>query len=400
MTSRVWMIILSGGIILGIALGFRQSLGLFLPHLSTDLGIGRESFALGMGLLNLFWGIGAPFTGALADRYGSFYIIIISALLYAAGLAVMTMSGQGEQLLTSGILMGLGLSGVGFSVILGVVGRNAPEDKRGMALGVASMGGSIGQFLALPYVHILIENYNWSMTLLILAACSLIMVPLAYSFAEKQTAQQQNISDQTMKEAFYEASNTKDFWLLNLGFFVCGFQVVFVAVHFPAYLSDLGFLPWVGVAALTIIGIGNIIGNFFCGVLGDIYPRKYLLSALYMMRSIIIALFLLFPASQTSVLIFSAGIGLLWLGTVPLTSGLVAKLYGTKYMSMLFGIVFFSHQFGSFLGAWLAGRLYDSVGNYNAMWMICIALGIMASLVHWPISERPVPRLATMKGAE
>ena len=399
-STRIWWLIISGGIILAISLGFRQSLGLFLPFISTEMGIGRESFALGIGLMNLFWGLGAPITGAIADRYGSVTIIIVSGFLYALGLAVMTLSGLGEQLITGGILIGLGLSGAGFSVILGAVGRAAPENKRGLALGIATTGGSIGQFAALPYTHMLIETASWSNALLILAACSLIIVPLAFSFmAPSRTEVVQQGDEQTLKEAFLEACSTHNFWLLNAGFFVCGFHVTFIAVHLPAYLSDAGFLPWLGVAALTLVGLGNIFGSFLCGVLGDIYKRKHLLNLLYFTRAIAIAAFLYIPISETSVLVFSIVMGVLWLGTVPLTSGLIAKIYGTQYMSLLFGFVFLSHQVGGFLGAWLAGRLYDSYGNYDIIWFTSIALGIIAGVIHWPISERPLQRLAVREEA-
>ena len=401
MPFRTLTIIICAGTILAVALGFRQTLGIFLPQISTSLGIGRESFALGLGLMNLFWGLGAPFTGAIADRYGPTRILVISGAAYSAGLAIMTLSNLGgepllgEQLITGGMLIGFGLSGAGFSVILGAVGRSVPEEKRSMALGLASMGGSLGQFLALPYAHVLIENYGWSHTLLILAVCSLIIVPLSYGLSGTGSNSLSNEKpDQSIKEAFFEASASPSFWLLTSGFFVCGVHVAFVAVHLPAYLKDSGFENWVGVAALTLIGFGNIIGTFIFGLLGDLYSRKKLLSGLYFSRSILITIFLLTPISETSVMVFSLGIGLLWLGTVPLTGGLVAKIFGPTYMSMLFGIIFLSHQVGAFLGSWLAGLFYDNLGNYDIMWWISIALGFMAAIIHWPISERPVQRLA------
>lgn len=397
MTRQIWTITICGGLILAIALGFRQTLGIFLPPIESDLNLGREEFALGMGLMNLLWGLGAPITGAIADRYGAVLILIISGAIYAAGLAVMTISGSGEQFLTAGLLQGLALSGVGFSVILGVVGRAAPEEKRGLALGIASTLGSFGQFAATPFAHLLLDNYSWTTTLLIMASCSLIIVPLAFGVTEnrKNNPLQSSGPQQSLKEAFMEATSLPSFWYLTAGFFVCGFQVVFVAVHMPAYLADLKFEPWLGVLSLTLIGLGNIIGSFACGVLGDKYSRKYLLSLLYLLRSALITIFILIPASETSVIIFSFTIGLLWLGTVPLTSGLIAQIFGPVFMSMLFGIAFLSHQVGSFLGSWLAGRVYDSTGSYDLIWWSAILLGILASILHWPISEKPVERSAS-----
>ncbi len=402
MSSRSWTIILCGGMILAIALGFRQSLGLFSKSISADLGIGRESFALGLGLTNLFWGIGAPFTGAIADRYGSVAILVISGILYASGLAVMALSGTGDLLVIGGTVLGFAMSGVGFSVILGVVARSAPTNKQGLALGIASTFGSIGQCAALPYTHVIIEQYGWSQALLVLAACSLVIVPLAFGLMTNSAKSAADGNDSpiqashTMMQALAEARQSPSFWLLNAGFFVCGFQVVFIAVHLPSYLTDKGFTMLFATVALTLIGLGNIIGSFFCGVLGDIYSRKYLLSGLYLARSIIIIAFILLPISSTSIIIFSFTIGLLWLGTVPLTSGLVAKIYGTTFMSTLFGIVFFSHQLGSFFGAWLAGRLFDMTGNYDTMWWAAIGFGVVSSLLHWPISEEPIERQASV----
>ncbi len=396
MTRQIWTITICGGLILAIALGFRQTLGIFLPPIETDLKIGRENFALGIGLMNLLWGLGAPITGAIADRFGAVLILIVSGLIYAAGLAIMTISGNGEQFLTAGVLQGLALSGVGFSVILGVVGRAAPEEKRGLALGIASTLGSFGQFAATPFAHLLLDNYSWITTLLIMASCSLIIVPLAFGVSENRKSNPLQTADQQqgLREAFVEATSLPSFWYLTAGFFVCGFQVVFVAVHMPSYLADLRFEPWLGVLSLTLIGLGNIIGSFACGVLGDKYSKKYLLSMLYLLRSALITVFILVPATETSVIIFSFTIGLLWLGTVPLTSGLIAQIFGPVFMSMLFGIAFLSHQVGSFLGSWLAGRVYDSTGSYDLIWWSAVLLGIFASILHWPISEQPLERTA------
>lgn len=391
MTRPLWIIILSGGTIMGLAVGFRQGFGLFLTPITADLGLGRESFALGIGVLNLVWGLASPFTGAIADRFGTGLVAAAGGMLYAAGLAAMTLSGNGHQFLLGGTLIGLGLSGTGFSVILGMVGRAAPPEKRGKALGIVSMGGSIGQFVALPYTHALIDGFGWVFSFLILALTALLIVPLAAGVAGRNWAAD-GPGDQTMRQAFDEAMGNRSFWLLNTGFFVCGFHLAFVMVHLPAFLADQGFDPWLAAAALTVVGFCNIIGSYGCGVLGDRYSKKNLLSLLYLARALIFAMFLVVPISTVSVFVFSAAMGFLWLGTVPLTSGLVAHMFGTRYMSMLFGIVFVEHQFGGFLGAWMAGSLYDVYGSYEAMWWLSITLGLLSAALHWPIAERPVPR--------
>lgn len=393
MARSLWIIVLSGGAIMGISLGFRQSLGLFLTPISADLEVGRGTFALAMGLMNLAWGLASPFAGAIADRYGSGRVAAMGGIFYAAGLIAMTLSGEGGQLLIGGVLIGLGLSGAGFSVILGTVGRAAPPEKRSMALGVASTCGSIGQFIALPYTHIAIAGFGWLPSLVLLSSTALLMVLLAWGIAGKPSSIE-TVDNQTMGQAFAEAWNHRSFWLLNAGFFVCGFHLAFVAVHLPAYLEDKGFEPWLAVTALTLVGICNIVGSYVCGVLGGMYAKNTVLSLLYLARATIFFVFLMVPVTEVSVLIFSAAIGFLWLGTVPLTSGLVAGIFGTTYMSMLFGIVFLGHQFGGFLGAWLAGYFYDAMGSYDAMWWLSVALGLVSALLHWPITERPVARLA------
>lgn len=393
MSLRIWIIILSGGLILALIMGIRQSLGLYLTPISLELGIGRETFALAMGLQNLLWGLGAPLTGMIADKYGAGRVAAIGGLCYALGLLLLIMEGQGEQLLSGGTLIGLGLSGTGFSVILGVVGRAAPAEKRGMALGFTSMAGSVGQFAAVPYTYVIIEEFGWVNSLMILAATALLIVPLAAGIAGKPVKTDVGGAQQTLKQALREACYDRNFLLLNVGFLVCGFHVVFIATHLPSYIGDAGFDAWLGTAALTLIGIGNIIGSLGCGILGDHFAKKNILSLLYLARSIVICIFISFPISETSILLFSFTIGLLWLGTVPLTSGLVAHIYGTTYMSTLFGIVFLSHQVGSFLGAWLGGLFYDFSGSYDAVWWMSIALGLISALVHWPIREQPVERL-------
>ena len=395
----LWVVVIAAGAVMALAIGFRQSLGLFLTPISLSFGGSRAEFALGIGLMNLFWGLASPFAGAFADRYGAGRVAVFGGLCYSAGLLAMGLSGAGGQLLLGGVLIGLGLSGAGFSVVLGVVGRAAPAAKRSAALGLASMVGSIGQFAALPFSHLLIEGLGWRGALMVLAVCMLLVLPLAIGLSgrPKATELQQDQSNQTLGEAFTEACSTRSFWLLNAGFFVCGFHLAFVAVHLPAFLADQGFAPWLATAALTLVGICNILGSYGCGVLGGWYSKKSLLSLLYLARAAIFACFLIAPISEASVLVFAAAMGFLWLGTVPLTSGLVAQIFGTGYMSMVFGMVFLGHQFGGFLGAWLAGQLYDLFGSYDAMWWLSVALGVISAALHWPISEQPLPRQSLVR---
>lgn len=391
MDRRLWTIVLCGGAIMCFALGFRQCLGLYLEPISQGHAGGRASFALGMGLMNLFWGLASPFSGAIADRYGAGRVAALGGVCYVLGLLALRLGGNGGQFIAGGILIGIGLSGCGFSVILGTVGRAAPERYRSMALGIATMGGSVGQFILLPYTHMTIAGLGWSLSLLVVAATSALMVPLAWGVAGKPVAAG---GQQSLREAFNEACAVPSYWLLNAGFFVCGFHLAFVGIHLPAYLHDRGFAPWLGVATLTLVGLFNCIGSYSWGVLGGRYSKKSLLSLLYLLRGGVFLLFLLFPASEFTVLAFGVAMGLLWLGTVPLTSGLIATMFGTRYMSMLFGIVFLGHQAGGFLGAWLAGYLFDRTGSYDVMWWLCVLLGVLSALLHWPIRERSFSRFA------
>lgn len=398
MSRPLWIMVLCGGAIMALSVGFRQSFGLFLTPISMDLGIGRESFALAMGLMNLCWGLASPFAGAIADRHGAARVAAAGGICYALGLLAMTLSGDGGHLLLGGTLIGLGLSGAGFTVILGTVGRATPAATRGRALGAVSMGGSIGQFAALPYTHVMIGDFGWYASLMVLAATTLLIVPLAAGLAGTPPVDQAT-RDRTARQALAQACHSRSFWLLNAGFFVCGFHLAFVAVHLPAYLTDQGFEPWLATAALTVVGICNIAGSYACGALGDRYSKKTPLSLLYLARAAIFLGFMVVPISAVTVLVFAAAMGFLWLGTVPLTSGLVAGLFGTSYLSMLFGMVFLGHQFGGFLGAWLAGYLYDLFATYDAMWWLSIALGLASAALHWPIAEPPVARPAVIRQA-
>lgn len=394
--KRIWIVIGCAGAIMCVAVGARQTLGLFLTPISLDLGLGRETFALGMAVMNLLYGLGSPFAGAISDRFGAGRVVSVGALVYAAGLTAMTLSGEGEQFLLGGTLLGLGMSATGATVILGTVGRSVPPERRSRALGLVAMCGSTGQFLALPLTHMLIDGFGWVIALTVLALSALMIVPLAAGIAGSPAPAKAGEA-QSMGQALVEARQTRSFWLLGAGFFVCGFHVAFVAIHFPAFLSDQGLAAWLGAAALTIIGVGNMVGSYVWGALGGRYPKKTMLSLLYLLRATLFLLLLLLPLSEPVVLMFSAVMGFLWLGTVPLTSALVGHIFGTRYMSMLFGIVFLSHQCGAFLGAWLAGYSYDMLGSYDAMWWLSIALGLGSALLHLPIEERPLPKTAAVE---
>ena len=390
----LWLVILAAGTLICLSIGIRQTFGLYLEPISTELGLGRETFALAMGLQNLLWGFTAPFAGAIADKFGVGRVVVTGALIYIAGLALMASASGEASLLASGALLGLGISGTGFTVVLGAVGRAVPAEKRSMALGLTSAGGSFGQFAALPFAHVLIGQLGWAASLFALAATAALMVPVAWGITGRPRPQSL-IKEQTLSHAFREALGHKGFLLLSAGFFVCGFHIVFVATHLPAFLADQAFPPWMATWALALIGLTNIIGTYLCGRIGQRIEQRVALTFLYLGRSLVFLGFLFVPLTETTVLLLSAALGFLWLGTIPLTSGLIATMFGPRWMSMLFGIVFFVHQIGSFLGAWLGGYLYDIYQSYEIMWWLSVALGVVAGLFHWPIKEVPVARLQT-----
>ena len=395
MTDMRWrnpiVILVCASIVLILSFGIRTSFGIFLAPMTTDLGIGRESFAFAIALQNLLWGLSQPFAGAIADRYGSGRVVAVCAVMYVLGLVLMAHASSGTDLtIGAGVLIGLALSGTGFPVILSVVGRSVDESRRSLFLGFASAGGSSGQLLMVPLGQVILDGFGWGTALLWFALLSSLMVPLAAVLTGKATASIERVRKQSLRQAIAEASRHGGYWYLTAGFFVCGFHVAFIATHLPAFILDRGGTPALGAAALALIGFGNIIGSLACGVLGGRYPKKYVLAGLYLGRSVIITLFILAPVSDLSILLFATGIGILWLGTVPLTSGLVAHIFGMRYMATLFGFVFFSHQLGSFLGAWLGGYVFDTTGTYDLVWWIAVALGLAAAALHWPIDERPV----------
>ncbi|MEP7182323.1 MAG: MFS transporter [Betaproteobacteria bacterium] len=388
------VVLVCSGLILMLGFGIRHGFGLFLQPMSADLHWGRETFALAMAVQNLVWGATQPFTGMLADRHGTGRIVVVGAVLYVLGLFAMANATTPLVfVLTSGVLIGAGLSGVTFSVVAGVLGRTFPPEKRSMALGIAAAAGSFGQFAMLPLTQWLLSNVGWYGALLTLAAVGLLMAPLAAALVERHEGTSHAFA-QSAGEAIREAMGHRGYVLLTVGFFVCGFQVVFVGVHLPAYLADHGLPPHVAVTALALIGLFNIVGTYTAGWLGSRMPNRYILSAIYFGRAVVIAVFVWLPLSPATVYAFAVALGLLWLSTVPPTNGIVAGVFGVRYLAMLSGLTFFSHQIGSFLGAWLGGKLYDTTGSYDVVWWLSIALGIVAGLINLPIDEREIERPA------
>jgi MFS family permease len=391
--SSYLTILICGSLVLTVMMGLRQSLGLFMKPMTIELGVGREVFAFGLAISNLLWGAAGPFAGAIADKFGTSRAVLVGGLLYVAGFWSLSAATDGTLIIVGNVLQGLAMAGAGFSIILGAVGRAAPPEKRSMALGIVAAGGSFGQFAFLPYAQLFLDNFGWHGALFGIAITALAILPLALGLrglAAPPGAQ----SQQSLGAAVKEALGHSGFWLLTIGFFVCGFQVVFVAVHLPAYVADKGLPGWVGAAGLALVGLFNIVGTYTAGMLGQKGRKKYLLAGIYIGRSLVFVVFLLAPLSEASVLIFTAALGLFWLSTVPLTSGLVAQIFGTTYMSTLYGIVFFSHQIGSFMGAWLGGKVFDMYGSYDVVWGLCVATGFVAAALHWPLRDAPQPRLA------
>jgi len=399
--TRIWrtpiVILAFGTIIMLMSFGTRAGLGLFLQPISSDLGWGREIFAFAVAIQNLFWGLSQPIAGGLADKYGSGRVIAGCTVILAAGLYTMSQATTpGEMTLTAGVLIGTGLSGTSFGVILAVISRSVRKERRSLFLGIGTAGGSAGQLLLVPLGQSFLADYGWSATLVLFAILVAATLPLAAALTGKrgnQGAIPTPLEEQSLTEALCEARADRGFVLLTIGFFVCGFQLAFITTHLPAFIVDHGADASLAAVALAVIGAANIVGSFLAGVLGSRFARKNLLSWIYFGRSAIITVFILMPISDTSILIFAGTMGILWLSTVPLTSGLVAHIFGVRYMATLFGIVFLSHQIGGFCGAWLGGVAYDATGSYDVVWWLAVALGIISALFHLPIAERPVARL-------
>ena len=394
------IVLICAGLVVTLSMGLRHGFGLFLQPMTTDLGLTRQNFAFALGIQNLMWGLAQPFVGMIADRLGAGRVLAVGAVLYVAGLAFMSVAHSVLGLtLSAGVLIGLGLSGTTFSIVFGAVGRAVAPAFRSKALAIVGAAGSFGQFVMVPGTHNLIAGLGWAGALMVLAAMAALMVPLANGLAEyRRPAIDPNAVPQSIAQALREAISHNGFKLLMLGYFVCGFQVVFIGVHLPSYIIDKGLTAKNGMIALALIGLFNVIGSYSWGSMGAHYTKKNLLALLYLLRAIVIAIFLLMPISPTSVYVFAASIGLLWLGTVPLTIAVVAQIFGVKYLSMLSGFVFMSHQMGSFAGAWLGGFVFDKTGSYQLVWLIAIGLSLLAALANWPIDERPVERLRAQQG--
>jgi MFS family permease len=392
------VIIACGCLMAILTFGPRSTFGFFLQPLSTELGTGRDVFAFAVAIQNLLWGAAQPFAGAIADRFGTLRSLWVGAILYAAGLVLMAYSTTpGMLTLSAGVLIGFGLAGASFTIVLAAFGKLLPENRRSFAFGAGTAAGSFGQFLFSPLAVALIGAVGWKSTLVTFAVLVLICLPLAFAVAtpaQDTSAAANAVRPQTFREALGEAFGHNSYILLVLGFFTCGFHVAFITVHLPPYLLDKGLDAKWGGWVIALIGLFNIIGSISAGILGSKLPKRYLLSTIYFLRAVAITGFMLFPVTPLSAILFGASMGILWLSTVPLTSALVALMFGVRYMATLFGFVFFSHQVGSFLGVWLGGVLYERTGSYDVVWWLGVALGIFAALVHLPIRERPVERLA------
>lgn len=388
-------VITCGCLIAILSFGVRSSYGLFNAPLSETRGWGREVFALALAIQNLLWGLGQPVAGALADKYGSVRVLAIGGIIYAAGVTLTAYATTPLMLqVTAGLLVGMGLAGASFTIVIASFTRLVPEDKRSLALGAGTAAGSIGQFIFAPMGQAFIAGYGWETALVMLGACMLLVPFLATALGTDDNTPVSTEPEMTFSSALKQAFGHGSYLWLISGFFVCGFQVAFITVHLPAYLDDNHATAGIGAWAIALVGLFNVVGSLTAGALGGKYSKRWLLSGIYLGRSIVIALFVLAPKTDTVILTFAASMGLLWLSTVPLTSGLVAVMFGTRYMGTLFGFVFFSHQIGSFLGVWLGGRLYDTTGSYDMVWWMSVALGLFAMIVHLPIREQRAPDLA------
>ena len=383
-------------VLLAINFGFRSSLGLFLKPVSETFGYGREVFAFSLALQNLFWGLSQPIAGAFADKFGTSRVIVVGTLFYSLGLYITATADNFMGLhIGAGILIGMGISGTGLGVILPAMARMVSPEKRAMALGIGTAAGSAGQFLLIPVAREFLVAYGWQTALIIMAigALSMILFSPVFKGDEIKNTTLDNEPSQTLKEALNEASGHIHYWLLIAGFFVCGFQLAFIVVHMPSYLADKGFDSSVAAASLSIIGLCNIFGSLISGHLSGIYSKKWILTYIYAARSIIIVLFLITPISTFTIYAFSFATGFLWLATVPPTSGLVAQMFGLRFMGTLYGIVFLNHQIGSFTGVWIGGYLFDTTGSYDQVWWWAAIIAAITALIHVYIDERPIKRI-------
>lgn len=391
MSRRFVAALVCGSIVVTLSMGIRQVFGLFLQPITTDLDVSRDVFGLVIGLQNLLWGLTQPIAGLLADRFGTPRMIAAGGLLYLAGLAFGALSGNVSTFgLTVGVLVGLGQSGTAYAVVLGGIARVAPPERRSLALGVASTAGSIGMFTLVPMTQDFITVFDWRFAMTVLAGLCVLMPGLAIGLRERPTTAVSSEESMSIASVLRIATRHPGFWMLNAGFAACGFQLAFLATHLPSVLRDSGLDPSTGAAALALIGLSNIVGTYFCGLLGASYRKKNVLAYLYLARTALFALFLLLPTSTASAMFFAVAIGLIWTGTVPLTSGLVGDIFGTRNLGFLFGIIYIGHQLGAFMGAWVGGVVFDRMGSYTLVWIAGILMGLLAALLHWPIRDQPV----------
>lgn len=397
--AQAWVLVLAGGLVMGLALGVRHVQGLFLLPMTQDRSWSRETFALAMAVQNLVWGLAQPFTGLLADRFGARRVVAAGLVLYAAGLAGMVQAHSATALvLWAGVCIGVALSGTAFGVVYAALSRLVAPERRGWALGLAGAVGGLGQFTLVPATQGLILGWGWATALMVLSAAAALLLPLALPLNDRQvptTPAARSAPAEAplpLGTALREAFAQPGFWLLNLGFGACGFQLAFIATHLPAYLLDRGMRSSDGVAALALIALANVAGTYSAGLLGARWSRKRLLASVYLARSAAMALFVLLPLTPTSLYLFAAAMGFLWLGTLPLTNGIVAQVFGVRYLGTLFGFVFLGHQLGGFLGVWLGGMVYEATHSYDPVWLVAMALGVLAAALHWPIDERPLVR--------
>jgi MFS family permease len=396
--ARSWrtpvVLLAAGSVLLSLSLGSRHAFGLFLGPMSQENGWTREVFAFAIALQNLVWGVAQPLAGRLADRLGPWKVILAGSALYVAGLVLMAGARTGAGLsLSAGLLIGLGLSGTTMTVVFGAIARSWPAERRSVAMGVAMSVGSLGQFAFLPGARHAIDAWGWSATLLGFAALGALMAPLAGLLVQPPAPGVAPAPPRPLGAVLQEALSHRGFWLLSLGFFVCGFHVVFIATHLPSFLADRGLDPKTGAVVLALVGLFNIFGSFLSGHLGGRLSKPGLLVGLYLARAAVIAAFFLLPVTETSAWLFGAAMGVLWLSTVPLTNGTVVSVFGVSDFAMLGGIVFFFHQVGAFLGGWLGGRLYVLTGSYDVVWWLSIGLALLAALLNAPVRETPVARL-------
>jgi predicted MFS family arabinose efflux permease len=397
-TSRWYLILMASAFLVVVTLGIRQSFGLFLLPATEAMGTGREVFSLAMAMQNLVWGLVSPLAGAMADKFGAARVAAIGAICYAAGLLLMGIIVSPGGLLFGQIMIGIGLGSAGISIALGAVARATAPEKRSLALGMVTSIGSFGQFAVLPITQFFIDGFGWQIALMLLSgvAASMLAACLVLHLQDNEKAPQTaDLAKLSAKDALGTALNSRDYILLTTGFFVCGIQIVFIGTHLPTYLRDAGLSSEVASWSLAVVGLFNIIGSFAAGWLGSFMSKKKLLAWFYLGRSIFMILFIMLPPTPLTAILFGCSMGLLWLGTIPLTSGLIVVFFGPTFLSMLYGVAFLSHQIGSFIGAWLGGRIYDMLGSYDVMWWIVIASGLFAFVINYMINEpEPKPRAA------